>query len=113
MNSPILIEPGVKYFLKETLKQCNFKKKSNYNLMFNIGLFVTFIGLFSGIIYFKYKNKQTPEDKGKIKDIKQYYFLKQIKKIKQMQKEENNKFIASMPKFENPFTTLHENFYNV
>ena len=26
-NSPLLIEPGVKYFLGETLKKCNYKKK--------------------------------------------------------------------------------------
>lgn len=39
-SKPVLIEPGVKYFLSETLKQCNqFKNKYN-NILFNISLFI-------------------------------------------------------------------------
>ena len=40
---PILTEPGVRYFLNETLKQCHaFKEKYN-NTMFNIGVTIAFL----------------------------------------------------------------------
>ena len=35
VNKPSLTEPGVLYFLKETLKQCNEKKLIFYNTIFN------------------------------------------------------------------------------
>ena len=35
-TKPILIEPGVKYFLSETLKQCKDFKDKYYNTLFNI-----------------------------------------------------------------------------
>jgi hypothetical protein len=36
---PILIEPGVKYFLHQTLKQCHNVREKFHNTIFNIGLF--------------------------------------------------------------------------
>ena len=39
MNSnPSLIEPGTRYFLKETLRNVNKQKKINNNISVNIGL---------------------------------------------------------------------------
>ena len=41
-DKPVLIEPGVKYFLNETLKQCNSFRNTHYNTLFNISLFAGF-----------------------------------------------------------------------
>ena len=43
--APILIEPGTKYFLSETLKQCNEKKIFKKHIIINFGLFCFFIGI--------------------------------------------------------------------
>ena len=37
IETPNLTEPGVKYFLKETLKKCNEKKGLFYNTILNLG----------------------------------------------------------------------------
>ena len=42
-SKPILIEPGVKYFLNETLKQCHDFKTTYNNHLFNIGLLCAFL----------------------------------------------------------------------
>ena len=42
-SKPKLIEPGVKYFLNETLKQSHLFKMKHHNLFFNLGLFFFFI----------------------------------------------------------------------
>ena len=42
ISKPLLTEPGVKYFLNQTLKQCReFKNKYN-NVIFNISLGIGF-----------------------------------------------------------------------
>jgi hypothetical protein len=40
---PVLTEPGVKYFLHQTLKQCHIARDNFHNLVFNIGLFIGFL----------------------------------------------------------------------
>ena len=70
-SKPILIEPGVKYFLSQTLKQCNeFKNKYN-NIIFNISLAVGFFLLLGTILLYKYRGKLTPSEK----EIKNRDFL--------------------------------------
>ena len=41
-NKPMLTEPGVKYFLNATLKQCHQFREKYMNTMLNICLFVGF-----------------------------------------------------------------------
>jgi hypothetical protein len=52
---PNLVEPGVKYFLRETLKQTHLFRLKYYNSLFNIGLLVFFISLLGFILLMKYK----------------------------------------------------------
>ena len=39
MESVYLVEPGMKYFMSETLKTCHNKKKEYYNTIYNICFF--------------------------------------------------------------------------
>ena len=39
---PLLIEPGVKYFLNETLNKCREYKLEYYNTLYNISLAIIF-----------------------------------------------------------------------
>ena len=64
---PILTEPGVKYFLKETLKKCKIKKDKQFNNSVNLGLLCIFIGIVSTLLYYKYKTRPTKEDRKKLK----------------------------------------------
>ena len=43
MQNPILVEPGVKYFLKETLKQCHQFKESHNYILLNVALLSAFV----------------------------------------------------------------------
>ena len=42
-TKPILTEPGTKYFLSQTLKQCHIIRNKFHNVIFNVGLFVFFL----------------------------------------------------------------------
>ena len=42
-SKPMLTEPGVKYFLNATLKQCHTFKESHHNMLFNIIMLIVFL----------------------------------------------------------------------
>ena len=54
-KSPILIETGTKYFMKETLKNCRELKQNYYNKFINIILLLILISIISGFLYYKKK----------------------------------------------------------
>ena len=83
----MLTEPGVKFFLNETLKQCHkFKEKYN-NMLFNIGLFIGFLIILGILLLYKYKGKLTPEEieESELKK-KQYIEMSLIENLDEMEK---------------------------
>lgn len=74
---PVLTEPGVKYFLNQTLKQCHIVRDNFHNMIFNIGLFIGFLLVLGLILLYKYKGKLSPvELEKKIKKNNNIFSLK-------------------------------------
>ena len=94
---PRLIEPGMKYFINETLKQChNVREKYNY-YFYNSALLVFFALILASVLYYKYKGKLTPQEKY-VKNQKDYqYVLSQIKKVKIDKQRANNGLLTNLP----------------
>ena len=65
MEKPSLTEPGVKFFMSKVLKHCSQQKYMFSNLVFNIILFLVFVLIIGGFLYYKYRGKLTPEEKEK------------------------------------------------
>ena len=65
--APTLTEPGVKYFLRETLKQCHDKRSSYYNILWNCGFFLLLLVLIGVVLSYRKRHKLTPEEKKKKK----------------------------------------------
>ena len=98
---PILTEPGVKYFLNETLKQChNFKEKYN-NMMFNIGITITFFVILGILLLYKYKGKLTPEEMEQKETVKKQYILSKIKNYQETKLRAQQQLITGLPHWEN------------
>jgi len=112
MNRPILTEPGVSYFLKETLKKCKIKKDVEMNNLMNLGLLITFITITSSLLYYKFKTRPTEEDREKLKRLKRDYFVNRVRRLESKKAKELQQSITNLPKFESPFELLHKNFYN-
>jgi len=106
-SKPILTEPGVKYFLNETLKQCrDFKNKYN-NTLFNISLFTGFMFLLGTILLFKYKGKMTFEEKENREREKQYYILSKIKNYQESRERAQQGLITGLPQWNDEYASLH------
>ena len=72
MEKPSLTEPGVKFFINKVLKHCNQQKYMFSNLVFNVVLFLVFVLIIGGFLYYKYRGKLTPEEKeAKFREQKQ------------------------------------------
>lgn len=112
MNRPILTEPGVSYFLKETLKKCKIKKDVEMNNLMNLGLLITFITITSSLLYYKFKTRPTEEDREKLKRLKRDYFVNRVRQLESKKAKQLQQSITNLPKFESPFELLHKNFYN-
>jgi len=107
-TKPTLIEPGVKYFLNQTLKQCReFKNKYN-NVIFNISLGIGFFLLLGTILLFKYKGKLTPSEKNMKNIEKQQYILSKIKNYQDAKLRSQQSLITGLPHWDDEYDFTHK-----
>lgn len=97
MTGSHLVEPGVKYFLRESLQQCNKIKERYYNICFNVGALVFIVGLMGTILWVKYKGKLTPVEKAIKTQKDKIYILEKLKSIPNPQQQKN--MITDLPKW--------------
>jgi len=105
---PALVEVGVKYFFRQTLKQCHeFKNKYN-NMLFNIFMSTLFAILLGGILFYKYKGKLTPVEKEKRERQKQQYILSKIKNYQDAKRIAHQELITGLPEWKNDYASAQE-----
>lgn len=106
-SKPTLTEPGVKYFLGETLKQCHQFKEQYYNVLINIGLFFLFLLILGAILLYKYKGKLTPEQMREKELEKQRYILSRIKNFQDAKIREQQQLITGLPHWETEYDVVN------
>lgn len=110
MTNPTLTEPGVKYFIGETLKNCNKNKFEYNNTLLNTSLFIIFFSILGIIIYFSYRKKQHIEDKEIENEKRQQYVLNMVKSYNDRQIKKHGDQITDLPKFESEFEITMKKF---
>tara|TARA_B100001063_G_scaffold151723_1_gene141599 strand:+ start:1099 stop:1452 length:354 start_codon:yes stop_codon:yes gene_type:complete len=117
MNSqqfrPSLTEPGVKYFLSESLKKCHEQRVEVDYYMLNLGLLGVFVLFITVYLIYKYKTRPTEKDRENSKKLKRDYFVTKVRKMQADKAKELNQNITNLPKFESPFEVLHKKFYHI
>ena len=103
MEQPILIEPGIKYYLSQSLKNCRSLKDYYYNIVFNVGIFIIFVTVIIIVLNFKYKGATSNYEKIKKEEKKKLYILEQIKKMQQLQKNNSMDLITNLPLYKKEF----------
>jgi hypothetical protein len=105
-TKPLLTEPGVKYFLSNTLKQCHEFKDKYYNLLLNIGIFIGFLFVLGSLLLYKYKGKLTEEEKIEKDNIKKQYILSKIRNFQMAKQKANQELITGLPHWETEFDVI-------
>ena len=103
MEQPVLIEPGIKYYLSQSLKNCRNLKNYYYNIIFNVSVFVVFILIIMVILNYKYKGATNNYEKKEKEEKKKRYILEQIKKMQQLQKNNSMDLITNLPLYKKEF----------
>jgi len=107
-KTPYLIEPGVKYFLNETLKQCREYKNIYNNIILNISLFIGFFLILGLILLLKYKGKLTPLEKDIKNKEKHHYILSKIKNYQQSKLIGEQQLITGLPQWDNEYDLIYK-----
>jgi hypothetical protein len=92
-----LVEPGMKYYVNETLKQCHSFKEQYHNRIVNISLGVGLIIIVLLILIIKYKKKLTPKQKEAKNREKQHYILSKIKNYQDAKLKMSESLITGLP----------------
>jgi hypothetical protein len=104
---PSLTEPGVKFFLHQTLKQCHVVRENFHNMVFNIGLFIAFLLVLGLILMYKFKGKMTPAEIEQKNREKQQYILSKIQKFQQAKRVARQELITGLPAWESEYDIIH------
>ena len=105
---PMLTEPGVKYFINETLKQCHQYKEKYHNLNLNIGLLFVFFIILGILLLYKYKGKITPEEIKEKELQKKQYILSKIRNYQDAKTKAQQKLITGLPQWDNEFDIIND-----
>jgi hypothetical protein len=104
---PILTEPGVKYFLDQTLKQCHIIRNNFHNMVVNIGLLIAFLVILGSILLYKYKGRLSDIEKEKKNKEKQQYILSKIKNLQESKRKAHQELITGLPNWENDYDNIN------
>jgi len=105
-SKPLLVEPGVKYFLHETLKQCKVYKEKYNNYLYNAGLLICFIFILGAILLYKYKGKLSEEEVEQKEREKKQYILSKIKNFQDAKRIAHQELITSLPNWDNEYELI-------
>ena len=104
---PTLTEPGVKYFLHQSLKQCHIVRDNFYNMVFNVGLLIGFLLILGLILLYKYKGKLTPAEIAIKNKEKQQYILSKIKIFQDAKRKAHQELITGLPEWDSEYDIIH------
>ena len=102
-HDPILTEPGVTYFLNQSLKQSHIIREKFYNMVFNIGMLIFFIIILGGMLAYKYKGKLTHIEIAQKNKEKKQYILERIKNFQISKQRAHEELITGLPHWENQY----------
>lgn len=81
MERPSLTEPGVTYFLGETLRECRKFKDQHMSLLFNISMTILFVLVVGGFLSIKYRGRPSPAELARRSREKQEYIVSKLQQI--------------------------------
>lgn len=101
MERPVLTEPGVKYWVTQTLRECRKFKDRNISIFFNISMLILFSTVVGGFLTYKYKGKTTQAEMAEKNMKKQEYIVSKLQNLALIKNKANSKMITDLPTWNN------------
>ena len=101
VSAPRLIEPGVRYFLSGTLKECRKFKDNHASVFFNFYMAGILFIVIGGFLLFRYRGKLTPMELELKKRKKHEYIINKLNQITYLKKNQGlpEGMITGLPPF--------------
>lgn len=96
-HSPSLIDNTTKYYINKSLKDARSLKNKYITIFVNIGLFLLFVAVVGGLLYYKYKGKLTSYEKKKRDDEKKMYIYKKLQQYSYNKQKASQSIITNLP----------------
>ena len=97
MNVPSLTEPGIKYWMNQSLKECRKFKEKNINMFFNIGLTCLLVLGIATFLYYNYKGNITPAETERKNKEKHEYIISKLHKLSVFKKQKSTTMLTDLP----------------
>lgn len=101
MEYPTLIEPGVKYFLSQSLKECRKFKDRNITIIFNLSMAILLFVVIAMFLTYKYKGKLSSSELAAKNRKKQEYIVSKLQQIALVKNKNNDNLITDLPLWNN------------
>ena len=107
---PNLTEPGIVYYLHNSLRNYHIKKMRVKNRYYNLACFLVLLSILGIFLFYKIRSKPEVEEQKQLKEQTRQYLLNKFTKKTNLGTTSQ---ITNLPKFESDFELLHKNYYNV
>ena len=97
MEYPKLTEPGVKYFLSQSLKECRKFKDRNMSIIFNLSMAIILIVAISMFLTYKYRGRPSHAEIAKKNQEKQEYIISKLQQLALVKHKQNDNLITDLP----------------
>lgn len=97
MEYPKLTEPGVKYFLSQSLKECKKFKDRNISIIFNLSMGILLVVSISMFLTYKYRGRPSAAELAKKNIEKQEYIVSKLQQIALIKHKNNDDLITDLP----------------
>jgi hypothetical protein len=94
---PSLTEFTTKYYIRNSLKEVRQFKNKYITIFANILLLLLFIGIFGGLLYYKYKGKLSSEEKYIKERKKKQYLFQKLHQLSYEKQKESQQLITNLP----------------
>jgi hypothetical protein len=91
MDNPNLVDPGTRYYLFNSLQKSHHYRVKYYSIIFNILVFIFFIGGTALFLYWRYKEKPSNAELKARRDAEERYILSKIRFYQEEKKKIDNK----------------------
>ena len=100
MEAPHLIDPVARNFMYNTLQKCHVNRVTLYTIALNVGVFILFIGIFGGVLYYCYKTKPSDAELQQKILRDQQYILSKIRYYQGINADRKTSDITKLPVLE-------------
>lgn len=102
MDTPSLVEPGVRTYLDRSLKIARAVKQKDTVWIYNVGFAIVLLLAVGGFLAYKYRGKQTPYERQEKMNESRHYVLSKLQRLADVKRRETGAAITGLPTWGGP-----------